>query len=165
MNPTTTDRNEQAVTGEPLRLDFRQVSRLEIVAGDAADDRYRTTLEEMAEACRQHEDFSTWRVQFEEFLRDLYQWCSEREDLIDGCFLALGEGGLKAFITTTGTKYDFDLGDRITDLELKLLRVYPMCPVEILQMPAASPDALQSFFSPEASLQIYGKRDAAPVEG
>lgn len=147
---------EPAVISAPLQLHFRSVNKIEVVAGDAGDDRYETTLAEMAEACRQKEDFRTWKMQFEEFLGKINDWCLSHKNQIRGSYLSPGEGGMKLFVTTQGERYRFDFDNEIVDLELELHRVYSMCPVEVLQMPDASPDALKSFFSPDNAFQIYG---------
>ena len=148
----------------PLRLHFRKVNRVEIIASDAGDERYETTLSDMADACKQRDDFETWRVQFQEFVGHIYEWCGTHRAIVEDCFLATGEGGMKAFITTQGETYCFDFDSAVVDLELELHRIYPMCPVEVLQMPSASPEALQSFFSPDEAFQLYGKPEAAPGE-
>jgi hypothetical protein len=142
---------------EPLRLHFKAVNRIQIVT---TDDRYETTLAEMADACKKHDDNALWRQHFVDFLHEIFLWCGERAELISKCYIAATSEGLRLFVVTSGADYRFELDDAITDFELRLRQIYPMCPVAIYQMPDASSEALQSFFSLERSYQIYGQPDS-----
>jgi hypothetical protein len=141
-------------TQEPLRLHFKEVHKVQIIT---EDDRYNTTLAEMKAACKASEELKIWKTHFEDFLAHIYRWCADQREIIVGCYLAPTSEGLKVFVTTHGEAFHFDFADCLTELELELARLYPMCPVEVLQMPSSSPDSLRSFFSPEKAYQLYGQ--------
>jgi hypothetical protein len=147
---------------EPLRLDFREERRLVV---QTQDDRYFTTSERMAEACRQSADVETWTNELHDFLADLHQWMRDHSEVVVGCYLAPGEGAMVAYVTTFGEEYRFDFDDDVVDLELRLHEVFPRHPVEVMHMPTASPDALRSFFSPDSAFQVYGQSDATRRQG
>ena len=141
-------------TQAPLRLHFKEVNRIQIIS---EDDRYNTTLAEMKAACKASDELKIWKTHFEDFLAHIYTWCVKYQAIVVGCYIAPTSEGLKVFVTTEGAGFRFDFADAVTDLELDLSRLYPMCPVEVLQMPSTSPDSLLSFFSPEKAYQLYGQ--------
>jgi hypothetical protein len=119
----------------------------------------------MAEACKISDDQKVWRKEFEEFLGHIFKWSEAHGDAVSKCFITYTSEGLKCFVVTTGENYRFDFDDEVVNLELRLTQVYPRCPVEVLQMPSASNDALSSFFLSDKSFQVYGQPEAASGEG
>lgn len=154
---------EQLVdTDRPLRLSFK--SKQTVVVEADNDDRFCTTVQEAARACKAHEASKEWAQVFNELLVDLNSWCGRHGGVVQRCLVTWGEGGLHVFVVTQGDQYRFDFDDHVTLLNLRLAKAYPRHPTEIVQIPDGEPEALRSLFSPERCLQVYGQSTSAPKE-
>lgn len=148
---------------KPIRLTFGSTERVEVIADDK--HRFHTTVSEAAHACKVANDLSLWADEYKDFLAHLHRWCDSRSGIVNGCYVSWGEGGLHVFIVTENEQFDFDFQAEITALDAKLSEVFPDHPAEVVQVPLAPPDALMSFFSPEQSVQVYGKQSTASGKG
>ena len=99
----------------------------------------------------------------DEYLPKLYQWCLERNGKVRACYLGLpNPHGLPVFVIGATAKYDFDLGDEIS--QFALLLEQEGWPSNILQLPDGEEEELRTFFKPETSLEIYAQAKTAPGE-
>ncbi|MBW3542975.1 MAG: hypothetical protein KY476_22155 [Planctomycetes bacterium] len=146
----------------PVRLIFGSAQKVEVIAEDK--HRFYMSVSEAAQACKAFSNAALWADEFKDFLVDLHKWCSDRPERVESCFVTWGEGGLTVYVITKSEDYDFGLDDELHELDLHMAAVYPDCPAEILQIPSGSHDELNSFFSPERSVQAYGDKGTTPEE-
>lgn len=139
----------------PLRLDFKSEKKVLVITED--EDRFTTTSQEAALACRRAQDEKDWSEEFKEFLAHINAWCKGRPDQVDRAYLGFGDEGLKVFLITKGDDYRSDLDDSVAELDTDLPRKFPNCPAYVMHLPNRPLEALKTFFSPPKALQLYGE--------
>ena len=152
----TTTRKDKLGKQQPIVLDFRNVTTAVVVRPDEKD-RFVTTVAEAARACQFAEQALQWQQEFGEFLRFVHDWSNQHAKAIRRTYVSPAPHGLEVFIVTAGDHYRFDLDDEVSRLDLDLVTRFSRCPAHVMHVPDESPDALESFFSPERALQVYGK--------
>jgi hypothetical protein len=70
---------------------------------------------------------------------------------VAACYLAESS---QVIIVTRSRRFDFELADLISDLETELADAGAF--VDMIQLPAGSPEMLRSFFDPTSSRLIAG---------
>jgi hypothetical protein len=146
----------------PIQLRFDCHDRIEVIAAD--QDRFYTTVSHAAHACRVVENQVLWARQFEEFLREIHNWCETQGATVASCFVTWGDGVINVIVVTRGGDYRFSFDDDITSLNVRLANIHPECPAEVIQIPNGPPEMLRSFFAAEKALQVYGDNTATPRE-
>jgi hypothetical protein len=120
------------------------------------------SAEKATEACRNAVRVEERIQLFEtEFLFPLHDWCMRRMARLRGCYVPVPRAGIQVFIVTASPQFDFDLGEEIAQLELKLAQ--GGWRVSIVQLPDTQ--ELETFFNPDGALQVYAERGPAPQEG
>ena len=98
-----------------------------------------------------------------EFLFPLNEWCEKHADKVKACYVPLPTGQLQVFVVTNSPRYDFELGEELASLELRLSQAGWR--IGISQLPEADGDSLATFCNPEGALEVYAQRGPAPEEG
>ncbi len=153
---TTKSRTE----GQIIRLTHR--GRQVIVEPDD-EDRFVMTAQNAVKACQDSKQRQEAIRTFKEgFLVPLLDWCRKFLDKVQACYVAAPTTFLQVFVIGKSQKYDFDLSEELSALELKLADTWR---VSVLQLPATAPDDLQSFFNTEGAIEVYAELDAAQGQG
>ncbi|HLN31557.1 MAG TPA: hypothetical protein VK395_27700 [Gemmataceae bacterium] len=119
---------------QPIHLTFRSVESVLVEPDD--EDRFMTTSQEAAFACKQASDKKEWQEDFKRFLHAVSQWCeSHKDDVHNGC-VGVGDGLLNIFIRTKHKAYNFDLEDELTQLDIDLVKKFPWLVAEVMQLPS-----------------------------
>ena len=92
-----------------------------------------------------------------EFFPTVREWCVAHSDRVQAAFVPLPTDHFHVFVVSRSPTYDFELSEPLADLESNLLQ--KNWPCEVLQIPACDGDALQTFFNPEGSVQVYGEAE------
>lgn len=145
-----------AAKQKPILLDFREGDRPVVVSPDD-QDRFMITCEMAAQTCRQALKMQEWREQFYSLLASVHQWAKSRTGDIDGCYVSPIEGGLAVFVVPRTDRYDFELCDAPTDLDIALSQKYPLCRCDVLQIPGKDPERLRTFLDPQRAILIHGR--------
>ncbi len=148
-------RDTTGARNRPIVLDFRNVKKPILVRADDRD-RFVTTEAEAARACQFFDQIHQWQGEFQQFLAHVHDWAGARAETVIRAYVAPALHGLEVFILTRGDGYRFDFDDEISKLDLELVESFPRCPAHVMQLPDDSPEALQSFFSPDKALQVHG---------
>jgi hypothetical protein len=82
-------------------------------------------------------------------------WCDSHSERVRDCYVVPGTACINVFVVTAGARYDFDLSDAVADLEMELFE--KKWPADVLQIPDAGAESLQTFFDPERAIQVYGE--------
>ncbi len=138
-----------------ISLHFESAQTVMVTSDD--EDRFMTTATEAARACRAAESAKWWTETFKRFLAHLNWRCAEMSNDIVACYVNIGDDGLRVFIATTGEDYVPAIADKITEIDVDLATRFPECPADCVQIPSVPRDSLDSFFSVEDSLKVYGK--------
>jgi hypothetical protein len=146
---------------QPAKLSF---SDGEVMVTPKDRDIFFISATKATEACREAVRNEQGFKQFEtEFLIPLNAWCEKHAEKVRACYLPLPTRNIQVFIVGTSPRYDFELGEELATLELKLSQAGWR--VGISQLPEADDDSLGTFFSPEGALEVYAKREQASPEG
>jgi hypothetical protein len=116
----------------PILLTYRSVEQVVVEPED--QDRFVTTVQDAARACKSAQAGSEWQTQFEQFLSRIHEWCKGFA-VVESSFVDVGDGGLRVSICTTNEDFDFDFEDEITELDIALAREFPNCLSEVTQIP------------------------------
>ncbi len=119
--------------------------------------RFQMTAKRAVETLQHQVELEQLIRRFEsEYLPWLHNWCQEHQDKIKSCYLWVPtHHGLTVLVVGTSGKYDFQLGDLISELAVSLQEAG--WPSNILQIVDSEPDSLLTYFDPEASLQVYAE--------
>lgn len=141
---------------EPIHLNFQSVRQVVVIAEDGRD-RWVTTVEEAAQACRSALDQQEWQKEFEAFLGRIHEWAKEHNE-VSAAFVGINSEGLTGVIITKGTEYRYDFDDEITTLDIELAEKFPNCRADILQSPEGEPESRIPFIAVERAVQVYGNK-------
>lgn len=144
-----------ATKKKAISLSFKSTEVVVVTPDD--EDRFMTTAREAAHACSAAEDQKEWQDTFEQFLAHLNACCATFGDAVKACYVSAGDDGLRVFMATPGEDYDLSIADRITEIDVDLAKKFPRCPADCVQVPSKPPGSLDSFFSVENSLKVYGE--------
>lgn len=151
----------KAARRQPAKLSFADG---EVMVTPQDRDIFFISAQRAIEACREAVHVEESIKRFESaFLVPVHDWCEAHANKVLACYLPVPAGSLRLFVLTTSPKYDFQLGEALAALELKLSRAGWM--VSVSQIPAAEDESLGTFFSPEGALEVYAQRGPAPAEG
>jgi hypothetical protein len=139
----------------PIHLHYRSVEKVLVEPDDK--DRFIMTAREAARACKhmekQAEVEKEWIDKFNQFLVYISNWCKEHRKDVLAAYVDVSDGALSILICTEGDGYRFDLDDTLTDLDLAIVREFPWCVAEVMQMPKKAKDGQMSF---EKAILVYG---------
>jgi hypothetical protein len=154
---TTTDRTK----GQIIRISHTDGK---VVVEPEDEDRFVMTAQSAVQACQEsHHREEAIRTFKEEFLNPLYEWCLGHSGKVKACYIAVPVSYIQVFVVGTSQRYDFGLSRELSALELKLADAGWR--VSVLQLPAASAEDLQTYFSPEGAIEVYAQLAATPDQG
>ncbi|HEV3204882.1 MAG TPA: hypothetical protein VGY77_10885 [Gemmataceae bacterium] len=154
--------NTQTRTMGPVHLRF-DGGTVYIIPSDSK--RFRMTAKRAVETLKERRELDKMIRKFEEeYLPQLHAWCEEYCSLIDSCYLWVPtRHGLTVIVVGASGKYDFELGNIISDFAIKLEE--QGWSSNILQIVASETEELLVYFDPEVSLQVYAKSETASGKG
>jgi hypothetical protein len=143
---------EAKVEPKPIQLRWDDGK---VVVTPEDEDRFIQEAGWAVRACQQKLAQDRFVEQFKnEFLLALHGWCESHSDRVRDCYVVPGSAWISVFIVTSAPGYDFDLSDAVADLEMALFE--KKWPADVLQIPNAGPESLQTFFDREKAIQVYG---------
>lgn len=151
----------KAARRKPAKLSFADG---EVMVTPQDRDIFFISAKRATEACREAIQSDQTFKRFEsEILLPLHEWCEAHADRVSACYLPIPSGSIRVFVITSCPKYDFELGEGLAALELKLAQAGWR--ISVTQIPAAEGDSLGTFFSPEGALEVYAQRVATSDQG
>lgn len=144
----------------PIRLSFQSKEQVIVTADDG--DRFYTTSQAAARACKAADSNQAWIDEFREMLKFVHDECARMAPLVNACYVSVCDEGLRVFLTVAGQNYNRDLVDKITEMDIEIAKRFPNCPTDCVQIPSEPAQSLSSFFSLNDALQVYGDRNRAP---
>ena len=140
----------QSETLQPVRLDYSEKNR-QVVVCPKDNDMFVRSMEQIVEACVVHERTLQRAFRFKDqldgLLKKLAQWLLDNKHRVHKAFLAPHEGGLRFLIIKIGARYDGDLEDSLTDLDIAVATSpeFDLLQLEVLCLPEVSMEAAHSF--------------------
>jgi len=149
-----TKTTEQTKSSEPIRIDFHSVKQVVVTETDG--DRFVTTSQEAALACRSALDLGAWKKEFDAFLAHINQWSKDRSSIVVRAYVGVSSEGLTVVIITKGELYRIDFDDEVTRLDIELANKFPACRADVLQSPESEPESRVPYISLDRAIQVYG---------
>jgi hypothetical protein len=154
------------VTTERTRGQIIRLSHADgqVIVEPEDEDRFVLTAQTAVKACqdsiRREEAIRTFKGKF---LHPLIEWCARHSDRVRACYIPVPVGHIQVFVIGTSPKYDFDLGRELGRLELDLFDTGWR--VNVLQLPTAAAEDLQTYFNTEGAIEVYAQLAATPGQG
>jgi len=150
----------QAKTLQPVRLDYFEKGR-QVVIRPKDNDVFVRSVEQIVEACVIGERTLQRAFQFKRQLEDglftkLAQWLTGNKHRVRKAFLAPHEGGLMFLVIKIGAKYDRDLEDSLTDLDIDVANSpeFDLLRLDVMCLPEVSTETALSFLAPPLMLEF-----------
>jgi hypothetical protein len=106
-------------------------------------------VEAAIEACRAFRSQIAFNDQFDLLLDRLGKWIVERENKLSAAYITTRDSGLLFLLVMKGTKYDIELEQAATDLDLEIANDsdYGLIGLSVLAIPQGDQEAIRSFLS------------------
>lgn len=114
-----------------------EAHRVYLVLGDDATLVERTARE-VAEGSKLLSNISLWRENFTATVERVRRWCNDHSEKLRGALVDIRSNKVLYYFVPTSDRYDLDLGNEMTDLEVELGGSAGIGYVETLQVPARS---------------------------
>lgn len=135
----------------PIKLDARERDRLVLFTSET-EDRFLMSCREAVRAANIGASAVVIVDEIREFVNEVGEWVVAEGTRIAECYIAPREGQLVVFVVPKSHKYDFDLSDALTDLDLRITQKYRI-PCEVMQIPEDDLESVVDLDSP-ASLDV-----------
>lgn len=153
--------NNAAVNKDYIHIDSDDEDR-RVVVSTEKEDRFVMSCRRAAEACKLGNSRDVWLEELNSMLLYVREWARRNESLLEACYAAPREGQIVIFVVPRADHFDFDLSEKLTDLDLEVAEKFQACPCDLLQIPAKTPEALENFVNLKEAAHIYGDASRAP---
>ena len=150
----------QTKTSQPVRLDYFEKDR-QVVIRPKDNDVFVRSVEQIIETCdigeRTLRRALQFKKQFEDLLQKLAQWLTANNHRVHKAFLTMREGRLLFLVIKIGPRYDDELEDSLTDLDIAVATSpeLDMLRLDVLCLPEVSMEAAHSFLPPPLKLEFH----------
>jgi len=138
---------------EIIRLEFND--QRQVLVSPKDEDRFFTTCEKAAWSCQMGDKILRFHERYKEILTCVRQWIDRNTDQVASCYSAFQDHQLMFFFVPKVGRYDFDLSDKLADLDIDLVTRFEEFHCETLQIPAATSDTLSTFINTTEAQQLY----------
>lgn len=146
---------------EPIRLRYSQYDAQVIIEPDD-EDGLVMRIEEAMRARRVNDSLKPgFKSQFDHLKRTLSGWLRDRTSKIEKAFLTLPDAGMLFLVVMSGTAYDEELEEELTDLELGVALDLECSQIslDVQALPNCSEDRYMSFCNPDWILEFVTADD------
>lgn len=120
------------------------------------EDRFSLKVGDAVAACQKAEEDQQARARFKLLLKRLAEWILTRDD-VASAFITLRDRGLAFVVVHETPEYDRGFEDALAALQLELTRDSDIrLPVEVVSLPPASDEAIQSFLNENLTMRFRG---------
>ncbi len=123
------------------------------------NDLFMRTGRQVIAACRLGIGVDLWMKEARGVIQRARDWSKEHKDLVRSCFFSPESSNLTIFFVPTADQFDFDLADRLAELNSEVVRDFNVGLVELHQIPW---DERFRFVSRETGRTVYGEPIEAP---
>jgi hypothetical protein len=145
---------------QPIQLHYGDDSKVVVVPED--EDRFVTSCQEAANACRAYNEQAMFYKQFDDRLLPLLgQWVHQHAAQASKAYLTVREDGLLFVVVLRSTHYDRVVEDALTELDVRVATSaeLDMIAMDVLAVPAASQRAYTSFLTPDKTLVYHAPQE------
>jgi len=156
---STRTRRAPAVRRKPkrdyIRLDVSKNGQVVVIPEN--EDRFMTTVQEAAEACKESQKWAAFHQQFKNgLLPKLGQWLSQYDDKVDRAFIGLRDGGLLFLVTRKAVRFDGKFTNSLAKLDIAVAcdAELDLISMEMLALPQVDEDAVWTFLDRKSALEL-----------
>lgn len=125
------------------------------------EDRFVTTVQQAVKACTLQQNRERVIQTFKEtLLKPIHDWCREHAPQVDRAYVVPQGNHLELFTIGKSKRYDFEFGDQLADLGLRLFQ--DGWRVVVTQLPASEADGLGTYFNPDGAIEVYADGKSTP---
>lgn len=140
--------SKASIRRRPIHLN--PVHRESDVLVQDGDDLFLLTVQDAVNACGAWNKMAEFQSQMKELKARLEQWVSARETTVRDAFLSVKTGGgLFFMVVMNERKFDRDLEDDLTDLDVEIANApeFNLLRMSVLALPNSPPDSVESFLT------------------
>ncbi|GAG19458.1 unnamed protein product [marine sediment metagenome] len=132
------------------------------------EDRFNLTVEQAIRACKAEVGFAQFSSQLRKLLTLLANWTEGHALSLKISYLTVRDTGLLFLSVMQGAQFNRKLEDELTDLDIRIAQNVSLDKIRlsVLALPNCTPDRLDTFLSPEYTLEIpRAKTKRSPAAG
>lgn len=120
------------------------------------EDRFYVPMPEAVRRIQIGESRHAWNDELNAMLVAVHQWAchTKARDCIKECYAAPCDGTITIYVVPATGRFDFNLANQITDLDLRLARDFQAVPTEIIQIPGDTDDCLMQFVDTRIAISL-----------
>lgn len=152
---------------EPIQIDAKHDGDRIVVLTSVTEDRFVKTCQWLVETTKLGISHDVWLRELHQLLTYVRHWAEARADRVRSCFAAQRDSEMAIYVVPRSNRFDFDLSDELTQLDLELAEKFQACPCDVLQIPDEARDRLEDLAGHRLAVHIYGdtirtQRQVAP---
>ncbi len=143
-----------------FQLTWSETDHGSITVTPPDEDRFNIKLNRAIEFLQQANRVDQFKQQFNVLLKVLVTWVKGRQD-VKNASLTLRDGGLSFVVVRSESRYDEQFEDELSELDFKIANDVDLdlIKLDVLGLPPASEEALQTFFDPNFRLTLFSNAD------
>lgn len=148
--PPVLEKNMAKTTARPPAIHIGRTAPDGHVVVHSGDDLFLLTVQEAVKACGAWLKMAEFQTQMRALMDRLNVWVGEREDKIrDAYFSVKTGGGLFFMVVMRERKYDRDLEDELTELDVEVANAteYDLLRLSVLAIPDSPQECVESFLT------------------
>ena len=137
-------------TGKPPAIHLGQSDPDGQVVVHEGNDLFLLTVQEAVNACGAWHQLAEFQSQMRELIRHLVLWVSNRKETVRDAYLSVKPGGgLLFLVVMKNRKFDSDLEDALTTLDVEIANASEYCllRVSVLAIPNLHNEGVESFLT------------------
>jgi hypothetical protein len=139
-----------------IHVDARAEGERLVVLTPEDEDRFVKSCKWVVKASKLGISRDVWLRELHGLLSHVRRWAGNHADRVKVCLAMQRDDQIAIFVVPQAGRYDFDLGDLLTDLDLELAEKFQACRCDVLQMPDKALDDIEDFTGNSLAILVYG---------
>jgi hypothetical protein len=145
----------------PVHLEAGDGDRPVVIALET-QDRLLRTCQWAVEACKLGLGRETLLRELDSLVHYLRKWAKANSAMISDCFATPREEQIGIYVIPKTAKYDFDLSDKLTKLDLELSEKFRTVPCDVLQVPPLEAERISFLKDKGLMIPLHGDEIGTP---
>ena len=131
-------KTDQTQSTDALHVDALQEADRPVVITPDDEDRFVKTCRWVVEASKLGLSRDVWLRELHSMFSRVQRFCDEHQRLVRFCFAYKRDDQIGIYFVPREGKYDFDLSERMTELDIELAEKHQACLCDVFQIPESS---------------------------
>ncbi len=145
----------------PLHLDAKQDADRVVVLTPEDEDRFVRSCAWVVEATKLGISRDVWLRELHGLLSHVRAWAQKHSRLVKRAYATHRDAQVAIYVVPQAGRFDFDLSEKVTELDLEVAEKFQACPCDVLQMPDKPLAELEQLTGNHLAILIYGDGSAA----